>query len=76
MPSYKKKESFEQKRKRLASVTVWIKNFLDGDEKNNNILEIFEKNHAELELCDVDAEPINILVMGKKFQEDKQLNEL
>lgn len=80
-PSYEKKESFEQKRKRLASVKVWVKNFLDADQKNNNILETFEKNHAELELCmdssisdiDVDAEPINILVIGKKFQEDEQL---
>lgn len=43
---------------------------------SKNILETFEKNHAELELnmdstnsdIDADAEPINILVIGK-FEE-------
>ena len=76
IPSYEKKESFEHKRKCLASVKVWVENFLDADQKNKNILETFEKNHAELELhmdssisdIDVDAEHINILVIGKKFQ--------
>jgi hypothetical protein len=73
MPSYEKKESFEQKRKRLASVKVWVENFLDADNKNKNILERFEKN-VELELntegigkIDPNAEPINILVLGKFF---------
>ena len=66
-------ESFEQKRKRLASVKVWVKNFLDADQKNKNILETFEKNAAELDLAktintndiDSNAEPINILIIGK-----------
>jgi cell shape-determining protein MreC len=70
--SYERKESFEQKRKRLASVKVWVNNFLDANQKNNNILEMFEKN-AELDLAktintnviDPNAEPINILVIGK-----------
>ena len=71
MQSYEKKESFEQKRKRLASVKVWVENFMDADQKNKNILESFEKN-AELELntdatrkIDPNAEPINILVIGE-----------
>ena len=58
-------------RKRLASVKVWIENFLDADNKNKNILETFEKN-AELELnaeaigkIDPTADPLNILVLGK-----------
>ncbi|GFH43942.1 hypothetical protein CTEN210_00416 [Chaetoceros tenuissimus] len=70
MPSYEKKESFEHKRKRLASVKVWVKNFMDADQKNKNILETFEKN-AELDLAntintndiDPNAKPINILVV-------------
>ena len=72
MPSHETKESFEQKRKRLASVKVWVKNFLDADQKNKNILETFENNHSELVLntdttrkIDPNVEPINILVIGK-----------
>ena len=71
--SFEKQESFFQKRKRLASVKVWVKNFLDAEQKNKNILETFEKNAAELDLAktintndiDPNAEPVNILIIGK-----------
>lgn len=62
MPSNEKKESFEQKRKRLTFVKVWVKNFLDANQKNNNILETFEKNHAELDLR-MDSTVSNLLAL-------------